>query len=188
MKMNLTLTALLSCTSPNTDTAEQHHQISYPAEVLETEDLHYAASLDALRVDVSAYYFFVNEEEYCLAPLQEALSALATYDLSGTVYVPAFPTEPGKQTFADAPLHVKEWGTTYIGLNDIIFRQKTPLEAVFYDPLGDTVGEWHHRAITDYAVVAPESLYAPFMEFAAQREARPEVHVYHCHNDITKQK
>lgn len=180
MKMNITLTVLLSCTSPETDTAQLHPQTRYFPEIVETENLHYAASLDALRVDMTAYYFFVNDE-YCLAPLQEALSTLATYDLSGTVYVPAFPTEPGKQTFADAPLHVKEWGTTYIGLNDIIFRQKTPLEAIFYDPLGDTVGERDYRRITDYAVVAPESLYAQFMEFAAQREARPEVHVYSCH-------
>ena len=178
--MNLTLTALLSCTSPSADTAQLHPQTRYFPEIVETEDLHYAASLDALRVDVTAYYFFVNDEEYCLAPLQEALSALATYDLSETVYVPPFPTEPEKQTFADAPLRVKEWGTTNIGLNDIIFQQKTPLEAIFYDPLGDTLGEWHHRAITDYAVVAPESLYAPFMEFAAQREARPETHIYKC--------
>ena len=174
----LSLATILSCTSPNTDTAELHPQIIYPAEALETGDLHYASSFSASRVDLHAYYFFVNDTAYCLSPLQDVTATIAAYNLSGVMYVPPFSKEQG--TFDDIPLHIKEWGTIYIGLNDVIFQQNTPVEAVFYDPLGDSTEEREHRPVKDYAVVASSNLYAPFVTFVATREVRPSIDVFLC--------
>ncbi|MEK6921271.1 MAG: hypothetical protein AABX82_05275 [Nanoarchaeota archaeon] len=104
----------------------------------------------------------------------------------GALYVPPFPTELGKRMFDDIPLPIKEWGTIHIGLNDVVFQQDTPLEAIFFDPLGDSVVASHHRSVKDYAVVASDNLYAPFKDFVATRDVRPGIETYVCNNETAK--
>lgn len=172
----LSLAALLSCTSPNSDTGEQHPQTEYAPQMLETGNLHYAASFPASRVDLTAYYFFGDDN--CLPELREALTAAAAYNLVGTVYVPSFYADFKAGMFEDIPLPKKEWGTMCIGLNDIVFQQDTPEKALFFDPLGDTTGYRDHRRVKDYAVVAQEDLYDSFKALVETKEVRPEIQMY----------